>query len=165
MTELKERFSLADEIGVRELWGEARRRAAAPEAPSRTADWAPVPGRRLAAGAVALAVFATAAVFAWELLPSRRRAATPTGRRHVGESRRRGGAGMVPAAGSPGSFPGLGARLDRVRAGHVGRGMERPVRGYRVLVRRQHPDLERDPGRSPFAADAAGLRLDGARSC
>lgn len=67
MTELKERFSLADEIGVRELWGEARRRAAAPEAPSRTVDWPPVPGRRLAAGAVALAVFATAAVFAWDL--------------------------------------------------------------------------------------------------
>jgi hypothetical protein len=66
MTDLKERFSLADEIGTRELWGEARRRAAAPEAPSRTVDWPPALGRRVAAATVALAVFATAAVFAWE---------------------------------------------------------------------------------------------------
>ena len=35
MAELKERFALADEIGPPELWGEARRRAAAPEAPPR----------------------------------------------------------------------------------------------------------------------------------
>jgi hypothetical protein len=67
MTELQERFSLADEIDTRDLWGEARRRAAAPEAPPRGVDWPPAPGRRLAAAAVALVVFATAAVFAWDL--------------------------------------------------------------------------------------------------
>jgi hypothetical protein len=67
MTELKDRFSLADEIGTRDLWGEARRRAAAPEAPPRAVEWPPAMGRRLAAAAVALAVFATAAAFAWDL--------------------------------------------------------------------------------------------------
>jgi len=67
MSELKDRFSLADEIGTRDLWGEARRRAAAPDAPPRAFDWPPTAGRRLAAAAVALAVFATAAVFAWDL--------------------------------------------------------------------------------------------------
>jgi hypothetical protein len=73
MPELKERFSLADEIGPRDLWGEARRRAAAPEAPPRAVDWPPALGRRLMAAAVALAVFATAAVFAWELSHPERR--------------------------------------------------------------------------------------------
>jgi hypothetical protein len=67
MTELKERFSLADEIGTRELWGEARRRAVAPEAPPRAIDWPPAAGRRVVAATVAVGVFATAAVFAWEL--------------------------------------------------------------------------------------------------
>jgi N-acetylneuraminic acid mutarotase len=67
MTELKERFSLIDEIGTRDLWGEVRRRAAAPEAPPRAVDWPPALGRRLAAAAVAIAVFATAVVFAWGL--------------------------------------------------------------------------------------------------
>lgn len=67
MTELKDRFSLADEIVTRDLWGEARRRAAAPEVPPRAIEWPPGAGRRVAAAAVALAVFATATVFAWEL--------------------------------------------------------------------------------------------------
>lgn len=67
MTDLKERFSLADEIGMRDLWSEARRRAATPEAPPRAYDWPPALGRRFAAAAVALAVFATAGVFAWDL--------------------------------------------------------------------------------------------------
>ncbi|HWL89984.1 MAG TPA: hypothetical protein VNP90_01355, partial [Actinomycetota bacterium] len=67
MTELKDRFSLADEIGSRDLWGEARRRAATPEASPRAVDWPPTFGRRLAAAAVALAVFTAAAVFAWDL--------------------------------------------------------------------------------------------------
>jgi N-acetylneuraminic acid mutarotase len=67
MTELKERFSLIDEIGTRDLWGEVRRRAAAPEAPPRAVDWPPGRGRRLAAAAVSLAVFVAAAVFAWDL--------------------------------------------------------------------------------------------------
>ena len=66
MTELKERFALADEIDTPDLWGEARRRAAAPESPSRAFDWPPSAGRRVIAAAVALAVFAAAAVFAWE---------------------------------------------------------------------------------------------------
>jgi hypothetical protein len=67
MTELKVRFSLADDIDTRDLWGDARRRAAAPEAPPRAVDWPPALGRRVAAAAVALAVFATAGVFAWDL--------------------------------------------------------------------------------------------------
>jgi hypothetical protein len=67
MSDLKERFSLADEIGTRDLWSEARRRAAAPETPRHAVDWPPALGRRLAAAAVALAVFATAVVFAWNL--------------------------------------------------------------------------------------------------
>jgi len=66
MTELKDRFTLADEVGTRDLWGEAQRRAAA-EAPPRAIEWPPGAGRRVAAAAVALAVFATAAVFAWDL--------------------------------------------------------------------------------------------------
>jgi len=68
MPELKERFSLADGIGTRDLWGEARRRAAAdaehpvPGDPMWTPGW-----RRLGTAAVAFAVFAAAAVFAWNL--------------------------------------------------------------------------------------------------
>jgi hypothetical protein len=68
MTELKERFSLADEIGTRDLWGEARRRSAAIDHPStgaafleRRLGW-----RRLGTGVVAFAVFAAAAVFGWD---------------------------------------------------------------------------------------------------
>ncbi|MCD6023004.1 MAG: hypothetical protein K0R20_2714 [Actinomycetia bacterium] len=67
MTELKERFSLADEIGTRDLWGEARRRAAAPEGPPRSLEWPPSIGRRIAIVGVAFAVFAVAVVFAWDL--------------------------------------------------------------------------------------------------
>jgi hypothetical protein len=79
MTELKERFSLADEVGTRDLWGEARRRAAAPEAPPRAIEWPPAAGRRLVAATVALAVFAAAAVFAWDLShPERRPDPGPT---------------------------------------------------------------------------------------
>ena len=44
MAELKERFSLADEIGTPELWGEARRRAAAP----RRGRWTGRPRRAVA---------------------------------------------------------------------------------------------------------------------
>ncbi|HET6362478.1 MAG TPA: hypothetical protein VFH11_10520 [Gemmatimonadota bacterium] len=67
MTDLKERFSLADQIESPKLWTEARRRAAAPEAPPtptrlRSPGW-----RRVATGLVAFAVFAVAAVFAWDL--------------------------------------------------------------------------------------------------
>jgi hypothetical protein len=67
MTELKERFSLAEEIDTRDLWDEARRRAASPEVPPRRQEWPPGTGRRLVAVAVAFAVFATAAIFAWDL--------------------------------------------------------------------------------------------------
>jgi hypothetical protein len=67
MTDLKERFALVDEVDSRDLWGEARRRASAPEALRRAIEWPPGAGRRLAAAAVALAVFATATVFAWQL--------------------------------------------------------------------------------------------------
>jgi N-acetylneuraminic acid mutarotase len=67
MSELKERFSLADEIDTRDLWGEVYRRATAPESPPRAVDWPPGIGRRIAVGGVAFAVFATAVVFAWDL--------------------------------------------------------------------------------------------------
>lgn len=67
MSELKERFSLADEIDTRDLWSEATRRAAAPEAPPRSLEWPPSIGRRIAIVGVAFAVFAVAVVFAWDL--------------------------------------------------------------------------------------------------
>jgi hypothetical protein len=67
MTDLKDRFSLADQIDTRDLWGEARRRAAAPEAPPRALEWPPSIGRRIAIVGVAFAVFAVAMVFAWDL--------------------------------------------------------------------------------------------------
>jgi hypothetical protein len=67
VTELKERFSLADEIDTRDLWGEARRRATAPEVPQHAATWPPGAPRRVAIVALAFGVFATAAVFAWDL--------------------------------------------------------------------------------------------------
>jgi hypothetical protein len=67
MTELKERFDLADRNGSPYVWAEAWRRAAAPPAPPRAIAWPPGAGRRLAAAGVALAVFATAAVFAWDV--------------------------------------------------------------------------------------------------
>jgi hypothetical protein len=67
MPELKERFSLADEVGTPDLWREARRRAAASETPPRAVEWPPGIARRVAVGAVAFAVFAAAAVFAWDL--------------------------------------------------------------------------------------------------
>jgi hypothetical protein len=66
-TELKERFALADEVGAPELWSEARRRAAAPEASPRALERPPGAARRAAIGALAFAVFAAAAVFAWQL--------------------------------------------------------------------------------------------------
>jgi hypothetical protein len=68
MTELKDRFAFADEIGTPELWAEARRRvAAAPDAP-QVADpaWSPT-WRRVGTGIAAFAVFAAAVVFAWDL--------------------------------------------------------------------------------------------------
>ena len=59
MTDSKERFSLADEIDARDLWNEARRRAATPDGSSRAADWPPASdgGSR---SVVAFAVFAAA---------------------------------------------------------------------------------------------------------
>jgi hypothetical protein len=79
MPELKERFSLADELDAPDLWAEARRRAAAPEAPRRAArEWPPGAGRRAAVGALAFAVFAVAIAFAWDLAnPGRRPAPRP----------------------------------------------------------------------------------------
>jgi hypothetical protein len=67
MRDLKERFSLADQIDTQDRWEEARRRAAAPESSARGVDWPPTASRRLAAAVVAFAVFAIAAVFAWNL--------------------------------------------------------------------------------------------------
>lgn len=67
MPELRDRFSVADEIETRDLWTEARRRADAPETSSRSLPWGPAPRKRLTAGIVAFAVFTAAAVFAWDL--------------------------------------------------------------------------------------------------
>lgn len=67
MPDLRDRFALADEIEPRDLWSEARRRVAAGEVPPRALEWPPGTGRRLVAVAVAFAVFATAALFAWDL--------------------------------------------------------------------------------------------------
>ena len=67
MPDLKDRFSLADEIEPPDLWSEARRRAAAPEAPPRSVEWPPARAAASSAAAVAFAVFAAAAVFAWDL--------------------------------------------------------------------------------------------------
>jgi hypothetical protein len=67
MPDLKDRFSLADRIESPELWSEARRRAITPDATSRPASWQPDRRKRAAAALVAFAVFAGAAVFAWNL--------------------------------------------------------------------------------------------------
>jgi hypothetical protein len=68
-TDLKERFSVADD-GLRapDLWAEASRRATEERPPARGLDgtWAPE-RHRLVTAAVAFAVFAAAAVFAWDL--------------------------------------------------------------------------------------------------
>jgi hypothetical protein len=68
MTELKERFSLADEIDTRDLWDEARLRAAAPSRPAlHGVEASGMPRwRRLGTAMVAIAVFVAAALFAWE---------------------------------------------------------------------------------------------------
>lgn len=68
MPELKERFSLVDEVGAPDLWGEARRRSAAIDRPSTGAAFLePRLGwRRLGTAVVAFAVFAAAAVFGWD---------------------------------------------------------------------------------------------------
>ena len=67
MSDLKERFAQVDEVDPRDLWGEARRRAATLDSSPLVYDWPPAMRRRLAAAAVAFAVFATAAAFAWDL--------------------------------------------------------------------------------------------------
>jgi hypothetical protein len=67
MSDLKDRFAVADEIRTPDLWREARERAAMPEASSRGVEWPPDTARRLAVGGVAFAVFAAAVVFAWNL--------------------------------------------------------------------------------------------------
>jgi hypothetical protein len=67
MPDLKERFRAVDDLDAPELWAEVRRRAAAPEAPPRAAEWPPGAARRVAVGVLAFAVFAVAVVFAWNL--------------------------------------------------------------------------------------------------
>jgi hypothetical protein len=67
MPELKERFRAVDGFDAPELWAEARRRAATPEAPPRAIEWPPGAARRVAIGALAFAVFAVAIAFAWDL--------------------------------------------------------------------------------------------------
>ena len=68
-SELKDRFALVDEVDAPPLWGEARRRAVAPErrlaGPGRVGFGSG--GRRIMTAAVAFAVFAVASLFAWEL--------------------------------------------------------------------------------------------------
>jgi hypothetical protein len=67
-SDLKTRFAAADGIGAPDLWGEARRRAEAPEAPPRASASPPGTARRVAIGALAFAVFAVAIAFAWDLV-------------------------------------------------------------------------------------------------
>jgi hypothetical protein len=67
MSELKERFSLADRIESPDLWNEARRRAITPAATTLSVSWQPDRRKRAVAALVAFAVFAGAAVFAWNL--------------------------------------------------------------------------------------------------
>lgn len=67
MTELKERFSMIDQIESPDLWGAARRRAMTSDPPSRSVRLQPDRWRRAATAFVAFAVFAGAAVFAWNL--------------------------------------------------------------------------------------------------
>jgi len=67
MPELRDRFSMADEIEPRDLWTEARRRAEAPETSARSLPWVPAPRKRVTAAVVAFAVFVGASVFAWNL--------------------------------------------------------------------------------------------------
>jgi hypothetical protein len=67
MSSLKDRFSLADQIDTKDLWEEARQRAAMPERPATRDDWPLGAARRVAVGALAIAVFAAAAVFAWNI--------------------------------------------------------------------------------------------------
>ncbi|HEX5937125.1 MAG TPA: hypothetical protein VFZ75_05470 [Actinomycetota bacterium] len=67
MPELKERFRAVDGVEAPELWAEARRRAAAPEAPPRALESPRGAARRVAVGALAFAVFAVAVAFAWDI--------------------------------------------------------------------------------------------------
>jgi hypothetical protein len=67
MPELRDRFSMADEIETGDLWTEARRRADAPETSARSLPWAPAPRKRVTAAVVAFAVFVGASVFAWNV--------------------------------------------------------------------------------------------------
>jgi hypothetical protein len=67
MPELRDRFSMADEIQMQDLWTEARRRADAPETSARPLAWVPAPRKRLTAGIVAFTVFVAASIFAWNL--------------------------------------------------------------------------------------------------
>jgi hypothetical protein len=67
MPDLKERFSMIDQIGSPDLWSDARRRAMTSDATSRSVSLQPDRWRRAATAFVAFAVFAGAAVFAWNL--------------------------------------------------------------------------------------------------
>ena len=67
MPDLKERFSLTDRIESPELWTEALRRATTLDATSRAVSSQQDRRKRAAAALVAFAVFAGAAVFAWNL--------------------------------------------------------------------------------------------------
>jgi hypothetical protein len=67
--ELKQRFTLADEaLGAPDLWAEAKRRAVDERPLGRGSEtpWSP-DRHRLVTAAVAFAVFAAAALFAWDL--------------------------------------------------------------------------------------------------
>lgn len=67
MPDLKERFSMIDQIESPDLWSGARRRAMTSDATSRSVSLQPDRWRRAATVFVAFAVFAGAAVFAWNL--------------------------------------------------------------------------------------------------
>jgi hypothetical protein len=67
--DLRERFAAADELTSPDLWEEAQKRAATqPSVASAAEPLLNRPRQRLAAATIAIAIFAVAAIFAWNVL-------------------------------------------------------------------------------------------------
>jgi DNA-binding beta-propeller fold protein YncE len=80
MINLREKFAAADELTPPDLWGEAQRRAATqPSVASAAERLLNRPRQRLAAATIAIAIFAVAAIFAWNVLePLKEKAIAPS---------------------------------------------------------------------------------------
>jgi hypothetical protein len=78
--DLRERFAAADELTSPDLWEEAQKRAATQRSVASAAE--PLldrPRQRLAAATIAIAIFAVAAIFAWNVLePLKEKAIVPS---------------------------------------------------------------------------------------